>query len=222
MPLDWNQLIPTEKRACLSGSKTGTIQKSWQNFYDVYSRLIYGAAITAGLTPSEGEDVVQETVIAVCKAIGKYKYIPEKCAFKTWLHAVTKRQVVNQFRKRLGKGRLVDPLPGERETDTRFDEIPDPASHALDEVFRREWEQTLVDAACERIKRLVSPDQFQIYDYYVLQGHGTLDTVRALGVSAAKVYIAKTRIGKMVREQVALFALELMCELRNPNYPSHR
>jgi RNA polymerase sigma factor (sigma-70 family) len=202
MPIDWNQLIPTRK-SLLVRLKDWDDQKSWQDFYDIYARLIYGAAVKAGLTESEAEDVVQETVIGVCKAIGNYEYRPEKCAFKTWLHAVTKRQVANQFRKRLGKGRLLEPLPAEADETAQFNEISDPASQALDNVFQREWEQTLLDAACERVKRQVSPEQFQIYDYYAVQGHGTLDTVRALGVSPAKVYIAKNRVGKMVREQVA-------------------
>jgi RNA polymerase sigma factor (sigma-70 family) len=202
MPVDWKQLIPTRK-SLLVRLKDWDDQKSWQDFYDIYSRLIYGAAIKAGLNESEAEDVVQETVIAVSKAMGKYEYRPEKCAFKTWLHAVTKRQVANQFRKRLGKGRLLESLPREGDEGEQFNEIPDPASQALDEVFQREWEQTLLDSACERVKRKVSPEQFRIYDYYALQGHGALDTVRALGVSLAKVYIAKNRIGKMVREQVA-------------------
>lgn len=202
MRVDWKQMIPT-RRSLLIRLKDLDDQKSWQDFYDIYSRLIYGAAIKAGLTESEAEEVVQETVIGVSKAIGRYEYRPEECAFKSWLHAVTKRQVINQFRKRLGKGLLLEPLPVRSDEDAQFNEIPDPASQALDEVFQREWEQTLLDAACERVKRQVSPEQFQIYDYYAVQGHGTLETVRALGVSPAKVYIAKNRVGKMVREQVA-------------------
>jgi RNA polymerase sigma-70 factor (ECF subfamily) len=202
MPVDWNQLIPTRK-SLLSRLKHWDDQKSWQDFYDIYSRLIYGAAIKAGVTEAEAEDVVQDTVIAVSKAIQGFKYQPEKCAFKTWLHAITRRQVANQFRKRQGKGRLLEPLPGPDEETEPVNDIPDPASQALDETWEREWERNLLEAAAERVKRRVSPAQFQIFEYHVLQDHGVGETARALGISAMKVYLAKHRVSAQVRNEVA-------------------
>jgi RNA polymerase sigma-70 factor (ECF subfamily) len=202
MPVNWNQLIPTRK-SLLSRLKHWDDQKSWQDFYGIYSRLIYGAAIKAGLREAEAEDVVQDTVIAVAKAIQGFKYQPEKCAFKTWLHAITRRQVANQFRKRQGKGRLLEPLPSQDEEAELVNDIPDPASQALDETWEQEWERNLLEAAAERVKRRVSPAQFQIFEYHALQGHGVSETAQALGISAAKVYLVKHRIAKQVREEVA-------------------
>jgi RNA polymerase sigma-70 factor (ECF subfamily) len=202
MPVNWNQLIPTRK-SLLSRLKHWDDQKSWQDFYDIYSRLIYGAAIKAGLTETEAEDVVQDTVIAVAKAIQGFKYQPEKCAFKTWLHSITRRQVANQFRKRQGKGRLLEPLPGQDEETEPVNDIPDPASQVLDETWAKEWERNLLEAAAERVKRRISPAQFQIFEYHVLQDHGVAETARALGISAMKVYLAKHRVSAQVRNEVA-------------------
>jgi RNA polymerase sigma-70 factor (ECF subfamily) len=202
MPVDWNQLIPT-RRSLLSRLKHWDDQKSWQDFYDIYARLIYGAAIKAGLEEVEAEDVVQDTVIAVVKAIEGFEYQPEKCAFKTWLHAITRRQVANQFRKRQGRGRLLEPLPPRDAEGEPVNDISDPASMALDETWEREWERNLLEAATERVKRRVSPAQFQIFEYHVLQDHGVVETARALGVGATKVYLAKHRVSVQVRNEVA-------------------
>jgi RNA polymerase sigma factor (sigma-70 family) len=206
MPADWNQQIPTRK-SLLSRLKhrddQNIWQASWQDFYDIYSRLIYVTAIQAGLREAEAEEVVQDTVIAVDKAIGRFEYQPEKCKFKTWLHAITRRQVANQFRKRQGKGRLLESLPGQDEGGETVNDIPDPASQALDETWDREWERNLLDAAAERVKRRVSPAHYQIFEYHALQGHGVSQTAKALGISAAKVYLVKHRIARQVREEVA-------------------
>src|ERR1035437_1999820 len=202
MPVNWNQLIPTRK-SLLSRLKHWDDQKSWQDFYGIYSRLIYGAAIKAGLREAEAEDVVQDTVIAVAKAIQGFKYHPEKCAFKTWLHAITRRQVANEFRKRQGKGRLLEPLPSQDGETELVNDIPDPASQALDETWAKEWERNLLEAAAERVKRRISPAQFQIFEYHVLQDHGVAETARALGISAMKVYLAKHRVSAQVRNEVA-------------------
>ena len=209
MSVDWNHLIPTRK-SLLSRLKHWDDQKSWQDFYDIYSRLIYGAAIKAGLTEAEAEDVVQETVIAVAKAISNFQYQPEKCAFKTWLHSITRRQVANQFRKRQGKGRLLEPLVGQDEESSPVHHIPDPASQALDDTWEREWERNLLYAAAERVKKRVSPAQYQVFEYHVLQGHSVAETARALGINLARVYLTKHRISAEVRKEAAYLRTKLV------------
>jgi DNA-directed RNA polymerase specialized sigma24 family protein len=42
-------------------------QKRWQQFFDSYWKLIHRAARKAGLTESEAQEVVQETLITVAK-----------------------------------------------------------------------------------------------------------------------------------------------------------
>jgi RNA polymerase sigma-70 factor (ECF subfamily) len=44
-------------------------QKSWQDFFDTYWRLIHSVAIKAGLSEAEAQDVVQETVLTVAKKL---------------------------------------------------------------------------------------------------------------------------------------------------------
>src|ERR1035438_4001830 len=151
MGMDWKQLVPT-RRSLLSRLKHWDDQKSYQDFYDIYHPLIYGAAMKAALTETEAEDVVQETTTAVANAFRdlKFKYEPDRCSFKTWLHGITKRKVADQFRKRLGKGRVMEPLTIGNEDSSLVNEIPDPASQVLDEIWDREWERTLLHRSEER------------------------------------------------------------------------
>ena len=200
--MEMDKLIPT-RRTLLSRLKDWEDQKSWQDFYDIYAGLIYGAAIQAGLTDTEAEDVVQETVVAVAKALPKFEYEPEKCSFKSWLHAITKRKVADQFRRRMGKGRVLESLPEVGNEDAPANAIPDPASQTLDEMWEREWENNLVVAALGRVRARVSPAQFHIFEYHVLQCHSVRETSRALGVSSAKVYLAKHRIASQQRDELA-------------------
>src|SRR5438034_5489511 len=43
-------------------------QVRWQEFFDTYSKLIYSAARQSGLTDTEAQEVVQETIITVAKS----------------------------------------------------------------------------------------------------------------------------------------------------------
>jgi DNA-directed RNA polymerase specialized sigma24 family protein len=106
------------------------------------------------LSPSEAEDVVQETTKAVALAIGRFRYEPEQCRLRTWLNGIMKRQVANQFRRRLGKGRLVEPLPGSDANGSVIEDLPDPASaRPRDRLWDEEWEQIMLyEVAHQRIK----------------------------------------------------------------------
>src|SRR5882672_375357 len=61
-----NELIPT-RATLIQRLKNWRDQSSWQDFFDTYWHLIYGVAVKRGLTQSEAQDVVQETMISVAK-----------------------------------------------------------------------------------------------------------------------------------------------------------
>lgn len=200
--MEWANVIRT-RRSLLSRIKNWDDQQSWQEFHETYAGLIRRAACQAGVTESEADDVVQETMLAVFKRIRDFRYERERCTFRTWLLGVTRRQVGNQFRKRQGKGRRPEPLPLSDGETGGIDDLPDPASHALEELWDREWMSNLWQAAVERVKRKVSPAQFQIFDYRVLQEHNVAETVLALNVSSARVYLATLRLRRLVHREVA-------------------
>src|SRR5690606_24670873 len=74
-------------------------QRTWDDFYQTYWRLIYSVSVKAGLSREEAFDVVQETVLAVAKQWRKGQiYDPEKGSFKTWLMNITRWRIADQFR----------------------------------------------------------------------------------------------------------------------------
>jgi RNA polymerase sigma factor (sigma-70 family) len=201
MAPNWKDLVPT-RRSLLSRVKNWEDHKSWDDFYQIYRPLVRDTALKAGLTETEADDASQETLLAVAKAIRDFKYDREKCTFRTWLYSIARRQVANQFRKRLGKGRVLEPLAGDNRESSLVDDIPDPASEVLNETWEREWEENLKEAAIKRVQNRVSPAQFQVFEYHALQGHSVLHTARALGISPARVYLAKHRILNQVRAEL--------------------
>ena len=74
--------------------------RSWQEFYTLYSRLIYSVALQAGLTNSEAEDVRQETFISVAKKMNQFKYNRSSGSFRGWLIHTAKWRITDLLRKR--------------------------------------------------------------------------------------------------------------------------
>jgi RNA polymerase sigma factor (sigma-70 family) len=178
-------------------------QTIWQEFFQTYWRLIDSTARKAGLTPEEAKDAVQETFVAVAKHIGEFRYDPTRCSFKSWLLLITRQRIIWQLRKRpkhpaefLQRG-ADDISPTEP-----IERIPDPAHTALDCIWETEWRDHLLSRALERVKGQVSARQFQVFDLLVLQRWSVSDVVRTLHVNASQVYLAKHRVGSLVRKAV--------------------
>src|SRR5580698_8451373 len=87
--------------------------KSWQEFFETYWRLVYSAALRSGLTEMEAQEVVQETFICVAKNIHQFRRDRTKGSFKGWLRNITRWRIADQLRKRTRGATEEPPLSAE-------------------------------------------------------------------------------------------------------------
>lgn len=193
-----DDLIPTR------GSLLGRLQdwednQSWRAFFDTYWKLIYNFAKGRGLTHEEAQEVVQETVVAVARSIGKFRYDPKVCRFKTWLLTVTRSKIANQFALRARH-----PTPPE-DPPTDLPGSPGAPAETSDQFERswdEEWQRNLMETAIQRVKTRVSIEQYQMFDLFALKQWPVREVARTLGVTVGHVYVAKHRVAKLVREEI--------------------
>jgi len=201
MPSNPDDTIPT-RQSLLERLKNWEDQTGWQDFFHTYWKLIYGVARQAGLTDAEAQDVVQETVISVAKKMGAFKTDPAFGSFKSWLLQITRRRIVDQFRKRprqieFRKGRT----DGTARTPT-LEAIPDPGARELETIWQEEWRRNLVDVALERVKRLVSSKQFLLFHQQAFKQWPPRKVAAKYGVSMAQVYMAKYRVAGILKREI--------------------
>ena len=178
-------------------------QKTWDEFYQTYWRLIYSVAIKAGLRPEEAFDCVQETILSIAKQSKKKLYDPEQGSFKTWLMNMTRWRINDQFRKRKKDTAMTG---GEWDDDRKtaiIDRVEDPNGDVLSRLWDVEWKKNIADAALARVKAAVSPKQYQIFDLYVIRQMDAQLVQEKLNVSMAQVYLAKHRVGAVLKKELA-------------------
>ena len=195
------ELIPT-RRSLLSRLKDWDDQESWKLFFDTYWKLIYGAAIRAGLTDAEAQDLVQETVLSVAKSMPDFKYDPAVGSFKNWLLLITRRRIADHLRKQYRQPPKQPRHERETARTATVERVPDEAAANIGLFWDEEWEKNLLEVAVERVKRQVDPKQFQIFDSYVLKEWPVRDVTKTLGVSATQVYLAKHRISQLIKKEL--------------------
>ena len=171
--------------------------------------------------------MVQETLIAVANKMPEFSYDPAKDSFKGWLLQITRWRIADQFRKRpMVASESQSTVPavtgaetaptegpaiagnvsrrgeGDATRTATVERIPDPAGSALAAIWDEEWEKHLLNTALARIKRQVNPAHYEIYYLRVVLGKPVAEVKRALGVNVGQIYLAKHRVGVLLKTEM--------------------
>ncbi len=202
-------LAPT-RRSLLTRLKQWDNQDSWQEFFDTYWRLIYAFASKSGLGDAEAQEVVQETLISVAHEFKNFRYDPARGSFKSWLLLITRRRVADQLRKRY-RAREVGKLnPDDTQVAEEINTQNEANASAPEAVWDEAWRTQLADAALGRVRTQVRPEQFQMFEMYVVRGQSGAAVARALGVSIMTVYLAKHRVSALLKKEVGRLEKEML------------
>ncbi len=174
--------------------------QAWQEFTAVYQPLVYRLARMKGLQDADAQELVQEVMVAVSRAVENWVPDPARGRFRHWLFRIARNLIVNFLSRKkfrpLGTG------------DSRFarllEEQCDPAceeSAVFDLEFRREtfrW-------AAEQVREQVRETTWKAF-WQTTVGDRRIETVAAeLGMTIGSVYIARSRVMARLREAVQRF-----------------
>lgn len=178
--------------------------ESWQEFFELYWRIIYALAVKAGLRESEAEEVVQATMLAVAKNIRDFNYDPEVGSFKQWLCNQAHWKISDHLRRRLRDDEhLRSPAnsPATHTGTATIERHPDPRN-GLETFFDDDWRHAVGEVALSRVKAMVQPKQYQIFDLYAVKKWPIRRVSETLNVNLAQVYLAKSRISRLIRREI--------------------
>lgn len=201
---DLEQYAAQTRRSLIARLDNWEDQKTWDIFYKTYWRLIYSVARKAHLRQDEAWDVVQETILSIAKQSKKNMYDPKQGSFKSWLWNVTRWRINDQFRKRKKDTSLTQaPDLNDYQTEDWVDKIADEKNESFEQIWETEWQNNILTAALARVKEKVSPQQYQIFDYYVLREWSASKVANHLGIGMTQVYLAKHRVGAILKKELA-------------------
>ena len=189
-PTDYNRTRTT----LVVGLKNLEDQRIWNRFFDSYWKLIYHAAIQAGLKDADAQEVVQETVISVTKNIKDFDYDRSKGSFKGWLMKTTKWKIMDQFRK-IQKKNTRECSGSSELLENLSTELPE-----VEKYWENNWQQELLQSALVKVKEQVKPIYYQVYDMLIRKEMKPKDVSKALGIKTDQVYLAKHRVAEALKE----------------------
>jgi RNA polymerase sigma-70 factor (ECF subfamily) len=208
------------RQSLLARLKDWSQQTAWRQLDHDYGPLIRNVARKAGLTDAEADEVAQETLITVAKKIGEFQHAGRRGSFRAWLYQQARWRIADQFRARAkahplaslaipnaddaAKIRSDSPTSGGSCVEETAGIVNSESDPVFDRLWNAEWEDHVRQSALARVKRHVSPRQFQLFELHVLQGLSVREAATAAGTTMAAVYMAKSRVGRLFRKEVKL------------------
>lgn len=197
-----DSLLPT-RQSLLTRLRDWQDQDGWRDFFDSYWRLIYNVARKSGLSDADAQDVVQTTFMYLARRMPNFHYDRARGSFKSWLRAVTRSRISVYRRGEKADERFNrEPLPGDENDIPLVEQVPDPAADALDGVWQREWEENLLKSAFRHVRSKVTSQQLLIFRTASTGELSAGQVAKKLGVSLARVYLARHRVGKLLKAEI--------------------
>src|SRR5262249_47130775 len=92
--------LPVTRASLLVRLRDPQDHDAWQQFFQVYSSVVYGLARRRGLQDADAADLMQDVLRRVALAAGKLDYDPRKGTFRSWLFTVTRNRVSDFLQQR--------------------------------------------------------------------------------------------------------------------------
>lgn len=175
---------------------------SWEAFHDTYRGLILGVARRSGLSESEAQDVMQETLLAVAKKMPEFVADGKRGSFKSWLLTNVRWRITDQARKKLPGFIEAAPLPGDERATAFIDRVPGRAHEDIEGAWELEWQRHVAGLAEQSVRQKVSTLEWQIFDLVSLRKVSAKQVGKTLGLALWKVYLYQTKVTSLLRREV--------------------
>jgi RNA polymerase sigma factor (sigma-70 family) len=167
----------------------------WQRFYDLYSSSIRNHARASGLSDSEAEDVIQETMIKVARYLPKFDYNRTICRFRTWLNQIVNQQIFDAVHRRCKN------LYSSVNLDELREALHSTDAAVGDPIAQAESERKLIETCLARVRAKTNPEHWQIFEANALHDLPGEKVATLHGTSVTNVWVVRHRILNALRRE---------------------
>ena len=185
----------TTHTTLLARLRGGEDAEAWREFHARYGGLIRGFARGHGLQPPDCDDIAQDVLLSLSKAMPSFHYDASKGKFRSYLKTVTLRAIFKRNRQNHGQT-VLEPL----EESARTAET----DGAMEQAWETEWRQYHLRQAMRVVEAEFTTADLRAFDRCAVEGGDARETAAALGMSVAQVYQAKSRITKRLAQLIEL------------------
>jgi RNA polymerase sigma-70 factor (ECF subfamily) len=167
-------------------------REAWERFVEMYTPLFYLWTRRLRLSDHEAADLVQEVFAVLVEELPKFSYDRRK-SFRGYLKTILLNRWRNQVRRRTNEHRVAHP---------NLSEVPGDDA-ALLELEEAEYRNYVVGRALTLMQAEFQPATWQACWEFVVHDRPADEVAQQLGISVNAVYLAKSRVLRRLREDLA-------------------
>jgi RNA polymerase sigma-70 factor (ECF subfamily) len=187
-----------ETSVSLLGRLAGTpTEDDWRRLDELYRPLLRAWVARAGVAASDVDDLAQDVLFVVFREIAGFEWRGQG-AFRAWLRTILANLVRDYFRRQ----KYLPSATGDSDFLRRLDELESPDS-ALSKLWDREHDEHVAASLIRRVQGDFEPATWQAFRRHVMEGEPAAEVAKALGLSLNSVLLAKSRVLKRVRQELA-------------------
>jgi RNA polymerase sigma factor (sigma-70 family) len=176
-----------------------TDQEAWHEFAQIYGPVVYRLALRKGMQHFDAEDLAQQVLTAVSKAIDRWQIDRARAKFRTWLHRIAHNLIINALTR------------GARDRATgsagSFEQLlQQPASDGPDsDLVRMEFRREVFRWAAEQIRHEFRPATWDAFWLSAVENQSIEQVAERLQISCGAIYAARSRVMRRLKEKVCEF-----------------
>lgn len=191
-------LLPTTSVTLLAQLRRDpSNQTGWDEFVERYGRHIYRWCRQWKLQDADAEDVTQNILVKLSQKLRDFAYDPSR-SFRGWLKTVAHHTWRDFEAGRYRRNQSGAGDSGVQEMMLAV-EARDDLARKLDEAYDLE----LLETAKVRVRLRVAPQNWEAFQLLAIEGLPVAEVAARLQMRVALVYVAKSRVQKMLREEIA-------------------
>jgi RNA polymerase sigma-70 factor (ECF subfamily) len=172
-------------------------EDDWRRLLDLYQPLLRAWTARAGVPTSDAEDLIQEVLLVVFREVGGFERRGPG-AFRGWLRTI----LVHRTRAFFRSQKYRPTANGGSDFLRQLDELESPDS-ALSQKWDREHDEYVAAALLRRVQGDFAPATWQAFRRHVLEGEPAARVAEELDLSLNSVLLAKSRVLKRLRQELA-------------------
>jgi RNA polymerase sigma-70 factor (ECF subfamily) len=177
--------------------------QSWGEFTRLYQPLLVAYVRKQGLREHDADDVVQEILISLVRALPRFELDHAKGRFRTFLWQVTNNAVIDWLRKQRRKTDKECPF------DEQMAALQKAAAQEPDEAWVLEARRRVLAVALAHVREQTQEKTWTCFEEHLLKHRPAEEVARELGMTANAVYVNACRVLAKVRDKCADYQEEL-------------
>jgi len=194
--------LPETRASLLIRVRDPADQSAWNEFVEIYRPVILRLARQKRMQEADAEDVAQQVLMSIAKAIEEREHDLARSKFRTWLHRVAHNAILNALLR--GKP---DRGSGDSAIQSFLKDCPDKSGPDSD-LLRLERRREIFRWAARKVRGEFHRVTWEAFWMTAIEQQTVKTASKQLKKNPGAIYAARSRVMRRIQEKVKEYELE--------------